>query len=317
MKISYVIPIYNEEDALPHLTSALTDFLEKGEFTEEVEVVLVDDGSVDQSWPMIADLATRDPRFVAARLSRNFGHQFALTAGYALAQGDAIICMDADMQDPLEVTAEFIRKWRAGYDIVYGVRKKRDGETLFKRASASFFYKLLVVLGDSRAPQNSGDFRLLSRRALDALNRLPERHRYIRGLVGWIGLKSTVVEFDRGPRVAGSTKYPFRKMARFATDAIVSMSTTPLRFSYYLAIATSAVFLGYLMITVIKSLFFGVQMVPGWSSLIASIVAFGALNLFCLGLIGEYVGRIYEEVKRRPLYLMDEVIRDGKSDGGK
>jgi dolichol-phosphate mannosyltransferase len=310
MRFSFVIPIYNEEEALPYLFREISAFLEQEILRDCSEVILVDDGSKDASWSMIADKAAEDNRFVAIRLSRNFGHQFALTAGYAFSSGEAIICLDADLQDPLPVTLEFIKKWQEGYDVVFGVRAERKGESFFKITTAHLFYKLISSLGDTRAPQNSGDFRLLSRRALDALNRLPECHRYLRGLVGWIGLRTTSVEFKREPRVAGRTKYPLAKMIRFASDAIVSMSSKPLKFSYYAAVFATVISLGYLFYALLKSVLMGVNMVPGWSSLIVSIVTFGALNLICLGLIGEYLGRIYEEVKRRPLFLIEEVITD-------
>jgi polyisoprenyl-phosphate glycosyltransferase len=310
MRFSFVVPIYNEEEALPCLFGELSVFLEQEVLRDCSEVILVDDGSSDASWSMIADKASQDQRFVAIRLSRNFGHQFALTAGYALSIGEAIICMDADLQDPLPVALEFIEKWQEGYDIVFGVRTDRKGESFFKIITAKLFYKLISSLGETRVPQNSGDFRLLSRRALDALNRLPECHRYLRGLVGWIGLRTVFVEFERAPRVAGSTKYPLVKMLHFAMDAIVSMSSRPLKFSYYAALVATVVSLGYLFSALLQSIFMGVKMVPGWSSLIVSIVVFGALNLICLGLVGEYLGRIYEEVKRRPLFLIEEVIKN-------
>jgi glycosyltransferase involved in cell wall biosynthesis len=271
VRFSFVIPIYNEEEALSYLFKELSVFLEQEVLRGCSEVILVDDGSSDASWSMIADKASQDQRIVAVRLSRNFGHQFALTAGYTLSTGEAIICMDADLQDPLPVTLKFIEKWQEGYDIVFGVRTDRKGESFFKIITAKLFYKLISSLGETRAPQNSGDFRLLSRRALDALNRLPECHRYLRGLVGWIGLRTAFVEFERAPRVAGSTKYPFVKMLHFALDAIVSMSSRPLRFSYYAALVATIVSLGYLFSTLMQSVFMGVKMVPGWSSLIVSI----------------------------------------------
>ncbi len=316
MRFSFIIPIYNEEKALPYLFKELSEFLEHETIRNCSEIILVDDGSKDTSWAMIADKATNDQRFVAVRLTRNFGHQFALTAGYALACGEAIICMDADLQDPLSVTLEFIKKWQEGYDVVYGIRTERKGDSYFKIMSAKLFYKLICSLSETRAPQNSGDFRLLSRRALEALKRMPEHHRYLRGLVGWIGLRTTSIEFKREPRIAGNTKYPLVKMLRFAADAIVSMSSRPLRFSYYAALFATIVSIGYLFIALLKSIFMGINMVPGWSSLIVAIVVFGALNLICLGLIGEYLGRIYEEVKRRPLFLVEELIhnRERKTD---
>ncbi len=305
--ISYIIPVYNEAESLPALIAALEELLDELTASYSVEVLFVDDGSHDDSWSLIEAAATKRSEFAGVRLSRNFGHQIALTCGYQFARGRAVISLDADLQDPPEVTLRMIEAWRDGADVVYAVRTERHGETWFKRATADFFYRLIEQLrGPGREPRNSADFRLLSRRALDALNTMPERHRYLRGMVGWIGLQSAIVEYERPPRVAGSTKYPLLKMVRFATDAIVSMSSSPLRLAYVLAVTASLPFLAYLFYNLLKWLIFGVEMVQGWSSLILSVIVFGSCILAFMGLLGEYIGRIYDEVKRRPLYLVAE-----------
>lgn len=314
--VSYVIPVYNEEEALGPLAEAMARLIDRLEPDLRVEVLLVDDGSSDSSWRQIEALAEGDGHFAGVRLARNFGHQAALTCGYHLARGRAVICLDADLQDPPEVTLEMIDAWRAGADIVYGVRTSRAGESWFKLATANLFYWLLERLAAPSVPRNCGDFRLLSRRAVDALDRMPERHRYLRGMVGWIGLETATVEYQRQPRVAGRTKFPFWKMMRFATDGIVSMSSTPLSLAYVMAAAAAVPFLLYLLYNVLLWWLWDVEMVPGWSSLILSITAFGSAILFFLGLLGEYVGRIYEEIKRRPLYLVrDRTGEEASSDG--
>ncbi|MCP3957632.1 MAG: glycosyltransferase family 2 protein [bacterium] len=305
--VSYVIPIYDEADGLPDLVAALEELLDELSAEYSVEVLFVDDGSRDDSWRLIVEAADRLPQLAGVRLSRNFGHQVALTCGYQLARGRAVISMDADLQDPPEVSLRMIEEWENGADIVYAVRTARRGETWFKRATASAFYWLIERLrGTGSAPRNSADFRLLSHRALIALNALPERHRYIRGLVGWIGLHTATVHYERQPRRAGSTKYPLLKMLRFATDAIVSMSSRPLRLAYVMALLASLPFLGYLGYNLVQWLFFDVEMVRGWPSLILSVITFGTCILLFMGLLGEYVGRIYDEVKGRPLYLISE-----------
>ncbi len=305
--VSYVIPVYNEARSLPLLTAELEKLLDHLADSYSVEILFIDDGSRDRSWSLIEATAARLPQVAGVRLSRNFGHQIALTCGYHFARGRAVISMDADLQDPPEVSLQMIEAWEDGADIVYAVRTARHGDTWFKRATAGAFYRLIERLrGPGNEPRNCADFRLLSRRALEALNALPERHRYLRGLVGWIGLRSTTVEYERPPRVAGSTKYPFWKMLRFATDAIVSMSSSPLRLAYFLAVLASLPFLGYLTYNLPMWLFFDVEMVKGWPSLILSVITFGTCILVFMGLLGEYVGRIYDEVKGRPLYLVAE-----------
>ncbi len=310
--VSYVIPVYNEAEGLPALFAAMEALIADLAGRYSVEVLCIDDGSRDASWSLIEQAAARMPQVAGVRLSRNFGHQVALTCGYRLARGRAVISMDADLQDPPEVSLEMIEAWEAGADVVYAVRTARHGETCFKRATADLFYRLFERLGRPvSVPRNCGDFRLLSRRALEALNALPERHRYLRGLVGWIGLETAQVRYERPPRTAGRTKFPFLRMLRFATDGIVSMSSSPLRLAYVMALLASLPFLGYLLFNLVQWLVFDVEMVKGWPSLILSVITFGTCILIFMGLLGEYVGRIYDEVKRRPLYLVAERTETG------
>jgi dolichol-phosphate mannosyltransferase len=313
--ISYVIPVYNEEQALPALFAALEDVLGEVAQTHSVEVILVDDGSRDQSWELIAARAASDPRYHGIRLSRNFGHQVALSCGYHFARGAAVISMDADLQDPPAVTLRMIAEWEQGADIVFAVRARRAGETWFKLMTARLFYWLIEHLGDVSVPRDSGDFRLLSRRALDALNTLPERHRYIRGLAGWVGYRTATLTYQRDARVAGTTKYPFKRMLRLAIDAIVSMSFTPLRLAYLFGIVLALPFLVYLAYNLVLLMMGSSTILKGWSSLILAVIVFGAANLMFIGIMGEYVGRIYEEVKRRPLYLVQEKTNPARREG--
>jgi dolichol-phosphate mannosyltransferase len=304
--ISLVVPCYNESLAFPLLCTALLNLAETLNREFQVEIVLVDDGSQDQTWAQITEFAKSDSRVRGVALSRNFGHQAALTCGYDIAQGDAIVCMDADLQDPPEVVLEMVEKWKQGYDLVHAIRVHREGETRFKLWTASIFYRLIRFLGAVHVKADSGDFRLLNRRALGALQKMREQHRFIRGMVGWVGFKSSEVHYHRKPRVAGQTKYHLRKMLRFATDAIVSFSIIPLRLSFIAALIISVIIIGYLTFSVVDHYFFGKAIVPGWPSLIISIVALGAMNLICVGILGEYVGRIYEQVKQRPLYFIQD-----------
>lgn len=293
------------------LREGLLRLVSKLQLDYQVQIILVDDGSQDATWELIRAFAEYDKRVRGVSLSRNFGHQAALTCGYDLASGDAVVCMDADLQDPPEVVLEMVQKWKQGADVVYAVRRSREGESVFKRWTAKFFYQFIRGMGARYIQKDSGDFRLLSRRALDALKGLREQHRFIRGMVGWIGFGVAEVHYDRKARVAGVTKYPFRKMLRFAIEAIVSFSFLPLRIAYLSSFALGTIFIGYLVYSFIRYVFFGVDIVPGWTSLILSVIAFGAMNLFCLGIIGEYVGRIFEQIKNRPLYLVsNDTSRD-------
>ena len=304
--ISIVVPCYNEAEVFPYLQKALAMLADCIGQDYDVEIILVDDGSRDTTWKKICAFSMMDSRVRGLSLSRNFGHQAALTCGYDLATGDAVICMDADLQDPPEVVLEMIRRWREGADVVYGVRANREGETAFKLWTAKLFYRLIRAMGAEYVREDAGDFRLLSRRSLEALKKMREEHRFIRGMVGWIGFRTAEVSYERKTRMAGTTKYPFQKMLFFALNAIVSFSSFPLRLAYVMAFGLSAMLMSFLVYTFCMHMFYHVELVPGWTSLILSIMAFGVINLFCLGIIGEYVGRIYEQSKQRPLYLIGE-----------
>jgi dolichol-phosphate mannosyltransferase len=247
-----------------------------------------------------------DKRFSGIRLSRNFGHQSAISCGYEHAFGDAVVSIDADLQDPPKVIPDLIQKWEEGYQVVFAVRRKREGESKAKLWTAKVFYKLMSKMSETEAPEESGDFRLLDRIAVDALKNITESHRYIRGLVGWLGFKKAVCEYDRAPRQAGITKYSAAKMIRLAMDAIISFSFIPLRIAYLFSFALTVPFFLYLIYNYVLYVFFDTAMVPGWSSLILAIILFGAFNLLMLGILGEYIGRIYTEVKRRPIFLIEE-----------
>jgi len=302
--ISVVVPIYNEVETIPELMvrldQALTD-------VGEHEIVLVDDGSQDGSWPALIAHAGRNPRLRLLRLSRNFGHQVAISAGIDAARGDAVVTMDGDLQDPPEVIPELVAKWREGYDVVYAVRTHREGETRFKLWTASLFYRLIRRMTPISIPEQAGDFRLLSRRAADAFARMPERARFIRGMTSWIGFRQAGVPYRREARGAGSTKYPVRRMLHFAIDAITSFSTTPIRFVTAVGSISVVFCLGYLGWTLYVRLFTD-SAVQGWASVIVLVLLLGGLQLVSLGIIGSYVARIFEEVKQRPLYLVEEVV---------
>lgn len=310
--ISVIVPCYNEAEMFPLLCRALADLGAQLADRYRLEFVLIDDGSRDATWSLIERFALDDPRVKAVALSRNFGHQIALTCGYDLAEGDAVVSLDADLQDPPEVIPLLIEKWEAGADVVYAVRREREGESAFKLATAKWFYKIFHAIGHADTPANVGDFRLMSKRAVQAFCRLREKHRYIRGMVGWVGFTTDTVHYERRARVAGETKYPLRKMMAFALDGIFSFSSFPLKLSYLMAFFAAGSVFAFLLWTLIKLLLFDEPLVQGWTSLILAVTIFGALILFCLGVIGEYVGRIYEQIKQRPLYFTREILREGK-----
>lgn len=306
-----VVPVYNEESVLPAFIARIAAVMDGLADRYALQVIFVDDGSSDQSWRLIQGAGRSDTRFRGIRLSRNFGHQAAISCGYELAHGDAVVSIDADLQDPPEVIPELIRQWEGGSRVVLAVRRSREGEAPLKRWTARVYYRLLSTLSESEAPESAGDFRLLDRTAVDALNRFSESHRYVRGLVGWLGFERSVVEYARAPRFAGETKYPLSRMLRLAMDGIFSLSSVPLRVAYLAAFLLTIPFLLYLAYNLILYLFFDVSMVPGWPSLILATILFGSFILLMLGILGEYVGRVYAEVKRRPLYLISEVSGEG------
>ena len=308
--LSIVVPVFNESEGLPALFREL-DRVRDGALREcgPLEIVLVDDGSKDSSWAQIAAQCERDPAYVGVKLSRNFGHQLALAAGLESARGDAVVSMDADLQDPPEVIARLWAAYRQGYDVVYATRSQRGTETWGKRVTAKLFYLLIEKLSGAPVPRNTGDFRLLSRRALTELARLREIHRFLRGLVPWIGFPQTQVVYDRGDRVAGETHYPWPKMLLLAFDGITSMSTMPLRLAYGLSLGLFAVYVGYIIYVMVEHFALGHELVPGWTSLLSAITIFGTIQLLLLGVFCEYLGRIYEHVIQRPLYIIEQVRR--------
>lgn len=301
---SLVLPIYNELAVLPQLARRITILLD--ELDGPCEAILVDDGSSDTSVIYLRELAQRDGRFKLIELSRNFGHQIAITAGMDAAAGDAVIVMDADLQDPPEVVHELIAKWKEGFEIVYARRIKREGETWFKRASANIFYRLLDRMTSVDIPRDVGDFRLVGRKALTTFKGMPERDRFVRGMFGWMGFRQTEVPFERPARFAGETKYPFWKMLRLAVHGIVSFSEKPLRAALWVGLGISA--LAALFGTfAVMSWVFKAGVVEGWTSTMVVVSFLSGINLFMTGVIGLYVGGIHAEVKRRPLYVIDKL----------
>jgi dolichol-phosphate mannosyltransferase len=277
---------------------------------EDYEIVLVNDGSRDGSWATMQRLAAGDPRLVAVNLSRNHGHQLALTAGLDLCRGDVVLIIDADLQDPPELLAEMLAKMREEQaDVVYGVRRSRAGETAFKRATAHGFYRLLARATDADIPIDAGDFRLMSRRAVDALMAMPEQARFIRGMVAWIGFKQVPIAYNRDQRFAGETKYPLRKMVRFALDAITGFSSAPLKLASHVGLALSIS--SVLLIAFIGYSWLSGKSIQGWASLMLVVVVLGAVQMFVLALMGEYIGRLYNEAKRRPLYIVQDIAGGG------
>jgi dolichol-phosphate mannosyltransferase len=302
--ISVVVPVHNEVETLDELHRRLSAVLDG---LGQHEIVLVDDGSDDRSWERMRVLAASDPHVRLIRLSRNFGHQAALTAGLDASRGDAVVVMDADLQDPPELIPELVAKWREGFDVVYGVRTTREGETRFKLLTASVFYRLLRGVSRVDIPADAGDFRLLSRRAVDALARMPERARFLRGMTSWVGFRQAGVSYRRDARYAGTTNYPTRRMITLGLDAITSFSTAPIRVVTSLGFVLVVFCAGVLAWTVYVKLFTDTA-VAGWTSLLAVVLLLGGMQLVALGIIGQYVARIFEESKQRPVYLVEETV---------
>ena len=304
MTYSFVIPIYNEAESLPELRRRLLPILNG--LDGVAEVVLVNDGSRDGSLDIIRKICAEDDRFKCLEFSRNFGHQIAITAGMDHTSGDAIIILDADLQDPPEVVFSLIQKWKEGYEVVYAVRKSRQGESFFKKLTAKIYYRLLKRLSQIDIPLDTGDFRLVDRKALDAFLSMREGHRFVRGMFTWIGFRQIGVEFERAERFAGETHYPLKKMMKLAADGILSFSYVPLRLvlsaGAWIALAS---ILGALYAVVG---YFRGQTVQGWASIFVLVSFLGGVQLIVMGMLGEYIGRIHEEVKRRPLYLIREQI---------
>jgi len=315
-ELSLVIPIYNEAAVIGELDRRLRQVMTQLQTAvHSWEVLFIDDGSKDTSLQQLRDMARTEPRFKVISFARNFGHQIAITAGFDMAEGDAVVVMDADLQDPPEVVLEMIDRWREGFDVVYGVRKTRAGETAFKRATAAAFYRLLNSLLGVSIPLDAGDFRLVSRPVVLTMRALRERHRFVRGMVAWVGFKQSALYYDRHERFAGETKYPLSKMLRFAIDAITSFSIVPLRLATWLGVGSGVVAMIYALFAIYVKVYLA-GVVPGWTTIVIAVALGTSAQLFMTGILGEYVGRIYEEVKRRPLYVTAELLNFGHAEPG-
>lgn len=309
-EISIVVPLYNEELVIGEMARRLTEAMDGTGL--DYEILMVNDGSRDRTAELARDICAADPRFKLIGFSRNFGHQFAITAGMDRSSGAAVVVIDADLQDPPEVIPEMIAKWREGYQVVYGVREKREGESWFKLATAKIFYRVLKRLTSVEIPVDTGDFRLVDRRVLDEFNRMRERSRFVRGMVSWVGFKQGAVTYVRHQRHAGETKYPFSKMLKFAVDGLLAFSQVPLKLASGLGLAASLVSFVFMVYGVVVKYVAPETVIPGWSSTFSAILFLGGIQLICLGVLGEYIGRIYEEIKNRPLYIVDEEVNFNK-----
>lgn len=304
--ISVVVPCYNEEESLGYLLERLGKVC--GDLSNwDYEIILIDDGSSDRTRAIISEESAKaDSHVRGVLLSRNHGHQLALSAGLSVAEGDRVFILDADLQDPPELLADMMKRMDDGVHVVYGQRRKREGETIFKKATAKAFYRLLNGLSDVPIPVDTGDFRLMSRKALNILNSMPERHRFIRGMVSWIGLKQEPLLYDRDARFAGETKYPLRKMVSFAIDAITSFSIRPLKIASILGLCFAAIG-GLGLVYTFTATIAGLT-TPGWASIVSLLLIVSSVQLLVLGLIGEYIGRLYLESKNRPLFVIENVV---------
>lgn len=302
MLLSVIVPLYNEKEIVKKTFTVL----EKELAGIEHELIFVNDGSTDGTREILEGLLPETPQNRLINFSRNFGHQAAFSAGLKHAEGKAVVIIDGDLQDPPSLIRDMLEKWEEGFQVVYAQRKKRKGETIFKRASAHAFYKILHALTNIDIPMDTGDFRLMDRVVVDQLNALPERNRFLRGLVCWVGFKRVGIPYDRNERSAGTSKYPLRKMFRLAMDGITSFSTTPLKLSFLTGMVATVVAFGLFVWSVLEKFLNPVTTVPGWASLMTAVVFFGGIQLMCIGILGEYIGRIYEEVKQRPLYIEDK-----------
>lgn len=302
--LSVIAPIYNEEDCLHELHTRITEVM--NEFGESWELVLINDGSHDRSEEIIHELAEKDPDHIRPVIfARNFGHQLAVTAGMDYSRGDAVVIIDADLQDPPELILEMVEKWREGFEVVYAVRSEREGESWFKLATAKAFYRIVYKITDVDIPLDTGDFRLLDRKVVDAMNSMRERHRFLRGMSSWVGFKQTGVEYKRAARYAGETKYPLKKMLKFALDAITSFSYFPLQVATYLGFIFA--FISFIAIVAVIILrLSSSQELLGQATTLIAVLFLGSIQLITIGILGEYIGRLYDQAKGRPLYVVSE-----------
>ncbi len=310
-KVSLVIPCYNEEAVIPKLISRIEKASKKWKY--DWEVICVDDGSKDATLNLLAKQHKKSSKWKVVSFSRNFGHQTAVTCGLHYASGNAVVILDADLQDPPEELEKFFKKWEEGYDVVYAVRKKRK-EGIFKKLSYWAFYRILSYLSDYEIPLDSGDFSLMDRKVVDTINKMPERNRFVRGLRAWSGFKQIGVEYDRQARASGEPKYNFKKLLKLASDGLTSFSSKPLVISFYFGTLVSIVsFLG-IIFTILQRIFhtffenIGFGPVPGFATIVISVLFLGGIQLICIGIIGNYLGRIYDEVKQRPLWIAKETL---------
>ena len=304
MRVSVIVPCYNEELVVNATHERLSKvFASLPELS--YEFVYINDGSQDRTQEVLAALQQKDPRVRVLRLSRNFGHQIAVTAGLEEASGDAVVVIDADLQDPPEVIPEMIERWRQGNDVVYGIRAEREGESKFKLWTAKVFYRVINRLSDTKIPVDAGDFRLLDRRVVEILKAMPERARFLRGMVSWAGFRQTSVTYHRAARHAGESKYPLTKMISFALDGIISFSLVPLKLAIWTGFLAIWIAVAGIIVAILDRLL-EKDLTRGWASLFVAVLFMGGIQLVSLGIIGEYLGRIYTEVKRRPLYVVQE-----------
>ncbi len=311
--LSVIVPLFNEELVIRKMYETLTATLVRNHI--DYEIVLVDDGSHDATAAIAKELCEKDQRIKYIRFSRNFGHQIAITAGMDKASGQAVVIIDADLQDPPEVILEMIDKWRQGYHVVYGVRKARKGESVFKLFTAAMFYRILRMMTPVDIPTDTGDFRLMDRRVVEQLKRMRERSRFVRGMVSWVGFRQCKVEYVRESRLAGETKYPLKKMVRFAVDGILSFSQVPLRFSSALGFLCSVFSFAFMLYVLGVKYFHPEMVIQGWTSLFVACLFLGGVQLIAIGILGEYIGRIYDEIKARPLYIVEEERITAIADG--
>ena len=302
---SFVVPIYNEEATIPELYRRISSIMDR--MDGPVELIFINDGSRDRSLALLRELQQRDTRVCYLSLARNFGHQIAVTAGLNFTRGQVVVILDADLQDPPELIPDMVEKWRQGYQVVYAQRTQRHHESWFKRFTAYAFYRILKQLADVEIPTDTGDFCLLDRQVVDVLNAMPERNRYIRGLRSWVGFRQTAILFERNPRFAGEVKYTFRKSWGLAVNGLVSFSKVPLRISTYIGLFSAAIALCMAILVLYWRFFAPGSPLTGYAAIIVAIFFLGAVQLVSIGILGEYIGRIYEEIKGRPLYTLAEV----------
>ena len=303
--VSIIVPIFNEEEIIDEMISTIIDVASTWDY--DYEIIIINDGSDDGSRKKIEKICKENKKVKLINLSRNFGHQMAFTAGIDHAKGSSVIAIDGDLQDPPTVMTQFIHKWESGYEVVYGKRLNRKGESLFKLFTAKFFYFILNKFSDVYIPRDVGDFRLMDRVIVDKIKTMREKHRFIRGMIPWVGFKQTFVEYDRNPRFAGQTKFSFNKMLKFALDGIFSFSTVPIKYTILMGIFTILLSLGGIIYAFVARLLTD-GWVSGWTTIIITILFIGGVQLISIGVLGQYIGRIFEEIKGRPLYIINSTL---------